>query len=234
MAYKVNYEFKTDKAGHKYALKVDLRTGKKERVKYDLAERRQKKNISERKRNVIKAKLKETDSTATYQEYIVVSKDIEKEITEKRKKTGKAPYKESTMRGIVKQKAIYERTGIATRFRYMWIYKKKLVYMDENTGKMYYECASPEFTTEEYKTNGNDFDAMVNDCMITYNEIRAMDLCSLDGGACVILYNKSDKSVIDQFELGEGCGFSFKFRDANDNIIYELKDGYFSDKNGRK
>jgi hypothetical protein len=138
------------------------------------------------------------------------------------------------MRGIVKQKAIYERTGIATRFRYMWIFKKKLEYIDEDTGKMYYECASPEFTTEEYKINGNDFDAMINDCMITYNEIRALDLCSLDGGACVILYNKSDKSVIDQFELGKGCGFSFAFRDTNNNIIYELEDGYFSDKNGRK
>jgi hypothetical protein len=227
MAYKIDYEFKIDKAGRKYALKVNLNTGKKERVKYDLAEKRQKKNISERKRNVIKAKLKETDSGATYKEYIDVSKNIEKEIAEKRKKTGKAPYKKSTMRGMVKQKAIYERTGIATRFRYMWIFKKKLEYIDEDTGKMYYECASPEFTTEEYKTNGNDFDAMINDCMITYNEIRALDLCSLDGGACVI-------SVIDQFELGKGCGFSFAFRDTNNNIIYELEDGYFSDKNGRK
>ena len=234
MSYKVDYEFKIDKAGHKYALKVNLYTGKKERVKYDLAETRHKRNISERKRNIIKAKLKETGSGATYKEYIAISKNIEKEIAEKRKKSGKAPYKASTMRGIVKQKAIYERTGIASRFRYMWIYKKKLVYMDENTGKMYYECASPEFTTEEYKTKGNDFDAMINDCMITYNEIRAMDLCSLEGGACAILYNKSDKSVIDQFELGKGCGFSFKFRDANDNIIYELKDGYFSDRHGRE
>jgi hypothetical protein len=69
MAYKVNYEFKTDKAGHKYALKVDLSTGKKERVKYDLAEQRQKRNVSERKRNVIKAKLKETGSTARIERY---------------------------------------------------------------------------------------------------------------------------------------------------------------------
>jgi hypothetical protein len=116
----------------------------------------------------------------------------------------------------------------------MWIFKKRLEYIDKDTGEMYYECASPEFTTEEYKTNGNDFDGMINDCMITYNEIKALDLCSLDGGACVILYNKSDKSVIDQFELGKGCGFSFAFRDTNNNIIYELEDGYFSDKNGRE
>ena len=234
MTYKINYELKTDKVGRKYALKVNLATGKKERIQYDIAEKRQKRNISERKRNIIKAQLKETGSGATYKEYITVSKDIEKEIIEKRKKMGKTPYKESTMRGKVKQKAIHERTGIATRFRYMWIYKKKLEYIDKETGEILFECASPEFMTEEYKTNGNDFKEMINDCMIAYNEIKANKLCSLDGGACVILYNKSDKSVIDQFELGRGCGFSFSFRDDSDNIIYELEDGYFSDKNGRE
>ena len=234
MTYKVNYEFKIDKAGHKYALRVDLATGKKKRIGYDIAVTRHKRNISERKRNVIKAKLKETGSTATYQEYKEVSKKLEKEIAEKRKKAGKAPYKESTMRGIVKQKAIYERTGIATRYRYMWLYKKKLEFFDEKAKVYYYECASPEFTSSEEKTDGNDFKGMKKDVMDEYNEIKANNLCSLDGGGCVILYNKYDKSIIKQFEIGKGCGFQFVFRDSDDNIIYELEDGYFSDKNGRE
>jgi hypothetical protein len=45
MAYKIDYEFKTDKAGRKYALKVNLNTGIIERLKYDLATQRQKKNL---------------------------------------------------------------------------------------------------------------------------------------------------------------------------------------------
>ena len=41
MARKVYYEFKTDKQGRKYANRIDVKTGKKQRIAYKLAQKRE-------------------------------------------------------------------------------------------------------------------------------------------------------------------------------------------------
>jgi hypothetical protein len=53
--YRVEYEFKTDSIGRKYALRHDLTTDKRERIEYDLAHTRQTANIARHKREKIKA-----------------------------------------------------------------------------------------------------------------------------------------------------------------------------------
>lgn len=222
MTYKVDYEFKKDKLKRKYALKVNLITGKKERINYKIAQRRVSNLKYSRKKAVIVQKLKDTGSGATYKDYQKISPVIEQEIRKKRIKQKQPPLSQAVMRGRVKAKAIEHRTGIATRYRYAWVYRLVVGrFYDEDTKETLVECDTPIFEADALLRNGNEFQNMVELCQEAYDEIMALDLCSLDGGGCVLLYNKSDKSVIKKFELGKGCGFSFDFEnyEHDDNIL---------------
>jgi hypothetical protein len=102
MTYKVDYEFKKDKLKRKYALKINLITGKKERINYKVAQRRASNLKYSRKKAVIVQKLKDTGSGATYKDYQKISPVIEQEIRKKRIKQKQPPLSQAVMRGRVK------------------------------------------------------------------------------------------------------------------------------------
>ena len=134
------------------------------------------------------------------------------------------------MRGRVKQRAIEQRTGVATRLRYAWVYRVVVDrYFDEDVGDYVVECDTSVFIARAVKRNGDEFAKMCKVCQDAYNQITALDLCSVEGGACVIYYNKFDKEIIKKFELGKGCGFSFDFKNYDHDITEDENagdDGY--------
>ena len=225
MTHQVEYVFKKDSLKRKYALKVNVKTGKKERIGYKLAQKRYSNLKSSRKRASVVEKLKETESGATYQEYQKVLPKIESEIRIKRKKEGKKPLSESVMRGRVKAIAIEHRTGYATRMRYAWVYRVVLEKYIDDDGELIVECDTSIFKARGLKRNGDHFTRMCSICQSTYDKIQSLDLCSVDGGACVVYYDKGTKEVINQFELGKGCGFSFDFK----NYDHEDSDNEYNE-----
>lgn len=219
MSNKINYEFKVDKAGRKYALKVDVATGKKLRVSYKLAQKRARDLVYSRKKRVVVEKIKQTGSGATYSEYKRALPFVEKEIREKREKAGQKPLSKSVMRDRVKRQVIEYRIGTASRLRYAWVYRVVVErFFDENTGEYIVECDTSVFVARAVKRDGDEFIKMCDVCTTMHNEILGLDLCSVDGGACVIYYNKFDKEVIKKFELGKGCGFSFDFKNYDHDV----------------
>lgn len=238
MAYRVDYELKQDKRGVKYALKVNLKTGKKSRVPYKIAEKRKRGLVHSRraeiKKQKIVIKLREQGAGATYKDYKRVLPTLEREIRSKRLRDEKPPLKESIVRSRAKQQAIEYRTGIATRFRFAWTYKPKLAtYIDEETGKIVNECDSPAFIAGKDFINGDEFGRLrdsngyhkfIGVCEKVLDEIIALDPCTLDGGACILLYDKFTKDVIKQQEFGRGCGFKFDFKNYHEdqNILEKV------------
>ena len=224
MTDRVQYEFKTDKAGRKYALRVEVKTGKKTRINYKLAQKRsrdityrRKKAVTKKKEKVkvekITGKLRETKTGATYADYEAALPGVTQDIIDRRKRKGLKPLSPAVLRGKAKQETIDYRTGTATRLRYAWVYRIVVErYFDEDLGETIVECDTSIFRARGLKRNGDEFEKMASVCQTIYDKLQAMDLCSLEGGACVVHYNKNDKSIIDQFELGKGCGFSFDFK----------------------
>ena len=231
MTHKVEYEFKKDSLKRKYALRVDLVTGKKERIEYKLAQKRASGLKYDRKKADYKAKvltkMAETGAGGTWEEYLKMSDIVETELIKKRsKEKGAKPLTKAEIRARVKKTTIEHRTGYASRMRYAWTYKPVIErYFDEETGEEVIICDSPVFVARGLKRNGDEFERMCSVCQDAYDRIKSLDLCSIDGGACVIFYNKSDKEVIKQFELGKGCGFSFDFT----NYSHEDKDNNYDE-----
>jgi hypothetical protein len=231
MLKRINYTVKIDKSGREYALKTNIKTGKSTRVKVKYAKKRISDLTYKEKRATIETMLKESGTGddykqykkviekmskkgfgGIYSEYIEQSNLIRKEITYKRKKDGQRPLTKGEMHGRVKKIAIEYRTGKATRFRYAWFYRPVLDrYYDKELKKTIVECDTGTFEADSLTRSGDEFNNMVELCQEEYDDIKQLDLCSLDGGACVLYYNRSDKSIIKQFELGKGCGFSFDF-----------------------
>jgi hypothetical protein len=229
MAHKIDYEFKINKAGHKYALRIDLQTGKKKQVGYKLAQKRARDLKYQRKKAIIVKQIEETGSTATYAEYKKTLRIVEQDIIQRRKDKEQEPLKPSVLRGKVKQETLEYRTGIATRLRYAWVYRVVVErYFDEKIGEMVVECDTSIFKARGLKRNGDYYTRMIDVAQKAHNKIKALDLCSVDGGACVILYNKVDKSIIKKFELGKGCGFSFDFKNYDHDDVEEVDDDGFN------
>lgn len=229
MANKVDYEFKINKAGHKYALRVDLKTGKKKQIKYKLALKRNSSLLSQRKRAVIVKKLKESGSGATYTEYKDTLEIVERDVVQSRIDKELPPLKPSVLRSKVKEQTIEHRTGIASRLRYAWVYRVVVErYFDEKLGKVVIECDTSIFKARGIKRNGDHYTNLIKVAKKAHNKILALDTCSIDGGACVLLYNKSDKSIIKKFELGKGCGFSFDFENYDHDDVEEVDDDGFN------
>lgn len=228
MVNKVDYIFKVDSLKRPYALRVDLTTGKKTRVPVKVAKKRASNLKSARKKAVIIEKIKATESGATYEDYKEMLPVIEAEVLARRKKEGLKPLSAGAMRGKVKTIAIDHRTGIATRMRYAWVYRIVIEREITDEGEILVECDTSIFKARGLKRNGDHFTRMSSICQDVYDKINSLDLCSIDGGACVVMYDKSNKEVIKQFELGKGCGFSFDFKNYDqDDTQNEYQEGAY-------
>lgn len=217
MISKVEYTFHVDKAGRKYALKVDVKSGKKSRIVYKVAQKRARDLKYRRKQAAVKAdvieRIHKEGSTASYREYQHNVVEIEKQLIASRKKNKKPPLSKAQSKARAKKITIEDRSGIATRLRYAWVYRVVVErYRDQDTQEIVVECDTSIFRARAVKRNGNEFTKMCGLVQGVYDKIQSLDLCSLDGGACVVLYDKFDREVIKQFELGKGCGFSFDFK----------------------
>ena len=223
--YKVEYEFKTDSLGRKYALRHNLTTDKRERIEYDLAHIRHTTNIARRKREKIKSEIKAADVDATYKEYQYEYKKTEKAVKKKREEAGKDPYSKGVLKARVKKIVITQKLGIRTRFNYAWTWSVKLYYKDEK-GIQKFECETNNFMAGGRAFNGDQFENFIEIVKDAFNRIPDKEhLCYLDGGSCVTLYNKSDNTIINKFQQGRGCGFSFDFKNyENDNNMVEESD----------
>lgn len=217
MISKVEYTFHIDKAGHKYALKVDVKSGKKSRIIYKVAQKRARDLKYSRKKAANKAdvieKLHKEGSTASYREYQHNVVEIEKQLIASRKKNKKPPLSKAQSKARAKKITIEDRSGIATRLRYAWVYRVVVErYRDMDTQEEIVECDTSIFRARAVKRNGNEFVTMCGLAQGVYDKIMSLDTCSVDGGACVVMYDKFDRTVLQEFELGKGCGFSFDFQ----------------------
>lgn len=215
----VDYKITKNTKGIEKAVRIDLKTGKQEVIDVRVAKKRISDLKYRRNRNKVEYKLKDAGYGGTFKEYKAQTELIEKEITYKRKKEGQRPLTGGEMRGRTKKIAIEYRTGEATRFRFAWFYTQVVErYYDKELQKTVVECETPSdgtFVADSLTRGGDEFDNMVELCQEEYDDIIQLDLCHLDGGACVLYYNRSDKSIIKQFELGKGCGFSFDFTERD-------------------
>ena len=219
MTHKVDYQLTTDKKGRKIAYKIDVATGKKERVKYEVAQKRARDLVYRRKRDKIEHTLKEEGAGADYKEYNEVLAQVEKEIRAKYKKDKRPMPSDAVIRSKAKRITIEYRTGVACRYRYAWVYWLRIG-TDEETGNPICD-STPVMEAGALKRNGkDDYPTMVEVCMDIYNTIRSGiksgDICDVgehkvQGGLCVTLYNKNDKTIMEQHERGKGCGYSFDF-----------------------
>jgi len=190
MARKVYYEFKTDKRGRKYANRIDAKTGKKQRIAYKLAQKRERDiRYRERKKEVEK-------EGVDWEEYQKEKKEIKKVTGYK----GDKLHKET----IKKIKFIYEGgelLKVRTRIRFQWKWWEKPY------------CNTPQYEAYADAQDGDHYDRMVDMAESYYNDIMMADLCEgmpVEGGSCVVLYEKPKKgqkiyNIIKMHELGDGC-----------------------------
>jgi hypothetical protein len=216
MTHKVEYELKEDKRGHKIAYKIDVATGKKEPVKYKVAQKRQRDLVYRRKRDKVEGQLDEKG--ATYKEYNQVLKQVEGEIRAKYKEEKRAMPSDAVIRSRAKKTTLDYRTGHGCRYRYAFIYWMRIGTDEE--GKAICD-STPVMEAGALKRNGkDDYPIMVEVCMDIWDNIQAGiksgDICDvgeykLKGGFCVTVYEKNSKTILDQTERGEGCGYHFDF-----------------------
>lgn len=218
MTHKVDYELTTDKKGRKIAYKIDVNTGKKTPIKYKLAQKRKRDLTYRRKRDKVEVLLKDAGAGATYTEYNETLKTVENELRAKYIKEKRPMPSDAVIRSKAKRITIEYRTGTGCRYRYAWVYWMRIGTDDEGNPI----CDStPAMEAGALKRNGkSDYETMVEVCMDVYNNIqsgiKSGDICDsgqhkVQGGFCVTLYNKNDKSIIDMTEGGEGCGYHFDF-----------------------
>lgn len=219
MTHKVEYGLTTDKAGRKRAYKVDVATGKKEPIKYKVAQKRQRDLKYRRKRDKVEGELKETGTGASYSEYTKVHAQVEKEIRAKYKKSGKPVPSDAVIRSRAKKTTLEYRIGVACRYRYAFVYWMR-VGTDEETGKAICDT-TPVMEAGALKRNGkDDYPIMIEVVMDVWDNIqsgiKSGDICDtgehkVKGGLCVTLYEKNSKDILHQTERGEGCGYHFDF-----------------------
>ena len=190
MARKVFYEFKMDKRGRKYANRVDAKTGKKQRIAYKLAQKREWDiRYRERKKEVEKEGI-------DWEEYQKEKKEIKKVTGYK----GDKLHKET----IKKIKFIYEGgepLKVRTRIRFQWKWWEKPY------------CNTPQYEAYADAADGDHYDRMVDMAESYYNDIMMANRCEgmpVEGGSCVVLYEKPKRgqkiyNILKMHELGDGC-----------------------------
>jgi len=190
MARKVFYEFKIDKRGRKYANRVDIKTGKKQRIAYKLAQKRERDlRYRERKREVEK-------SGISWDEYQQVKKQIKQEKHYK----GKALHKE-TIRVIKQVSEVEEPLKVRSRIRFQWKWWEKPY------------CNTPQYEAYADAQDGDHYDQFVDMAEAYYHDVMMADRCEgmpVEGGSCVVLYEKPKKgqriyNILKMHELGDGC-----------------------------
>jgi hypothetical protein len=218
MTHKVDYELTKDKRGRKIAYKVDVVTGKKKRIGYKIAQKRQRDLKYRRKRDKVEGELKETGTGASYKEYKQVQKQVEKEIRAKYKKEKRSMPSDAVIRSRAKKTTLEYRTGVACRYRYAFVYWMRIG--TDEQGKAICDT-TPVMEAGALKRNGeDDYSIMVEVVMDVWNNIqsgiKSGDICDtgeykVKGGLCVTLYEKNSKDILEQTERGEGCGYHFDF-----------------------
>jgi len=190
MVRKVYYEFKTDKRGRKYANRVDVKTGKKQRIAYKLAQKRERDlQYRERKREVEK-------SGISWEEY----QQVKKQIKQEKHYTGKALHKE-TIKVIKQISEAEEPLKVRSRIRFQWKWWEKPY------------CNTPQYEAYADAADGDHYDRMVEMAEAYYHDVMMVDRCEgmpVEGGSCVVLYEKPKKgqkiyNILKMHELGDGC-----------------------------
>jgi len=189
MARKVFYEFKTDKRGRKYANRVDAKTGKKQRIVYKLAQKRERDlQYRERKREVKELGI----DWETYQE-------VKRWVKEERKYKGDKLHKEAIR--IIKEIGKGWAIPVRTRIRFQWKWWEKPY------------CNTPQYEAYADAKDGDHYDQFVDMAEAYYNDIMIANLCEgmpVEGGSCVVLYEKPKRgqkiyNILKMHELGDGC-----------------------------
>ena len=215
MGYRVKYTVKLDKNGREYGLRTNLKTGKSVRVSPKYASKRITARVSAEKRADIQDLLDKEGAGGTYTEYKRVLEDEKKQVIRRRKETGGKPLTDAQVRSRAKRNTIRNRTGIACRYTYMWEYWD-VKDVDEKGEDI---CdTSPAFDKGKLYRNGSeDFEYMIELVYEAYMNIvnYACKKKPINGGAYVVLFQKSDRKILDEYELpepGKGKGslhFSF-------------------------
>jgi len=199
MIKRIEYEFKTDKNGREYANQINIKTGKRKRVPLKVA----KKRAQAAKRRKDKAdKIVELEKIGSdWEEYQTEKKKVKKRLEKEYKAEGK-----KARRGTISKRAAAEamekHVGLRSRYRMDWKFWEMP------------SCNTPTFMADAQATNGDRFDDMVSFCKDIYQSIKGTNLCPkrflghdpVEGGCCVVVYKKSSKEVIKQFDIPEGVG----------------------------
>lgn len=224
MVNKVEYQLKTDKRGHEYALKTDIKTGKSTRIAVKTAKKRIADNKYRRARDKLEPDLIARGSN--WREYRKAIKLAEKDVLKKeaerilKEKTGKEQDKyekaspkrqkkirdeliketrmqKKTIRKRAEERAIELKVGLKTRYRFMYRYWNA-------------QCDTPIFYADAYSVEGDRYDDFVEEMEQVHAEVYSTDLCPnmaepVQGGSCVVLYHKIDGTIVKHHGLGDGC-----------------------------
>ena len=198
MTKRITYEFKEDKRGRKYANRIDIKTGKKQRVPYKKAQKRYRDQVyREKKAETVKVLEKKG---ATWKEYTAEHKKVSIKIKAEAKEKG-VRIKKETIRKRAKAITLKKRVGVRSRYRFAFKYWELP------------DCNTPVFIADAQAFDGDHFNEMCEFCDDVFNNILESDICPkalvegepVQGGACVVVYRKSDKHIIKKYGLLEGC-----------------------------
>lgn len=199
MTTRIEYEFKQDKNGRDYANQIVIKTGKRKRVPLKVA----KKRAQAAKRRQAKAeKITELERIGSnWEEYQTQKKKVAKRLKKEYKAKGKKARK-GTIGKRASAEAMEKHVGLRSRYRMDWKFWEMPT------------CNTPTFMADAQAANGDHFKEMVSFNKDIYQSIMATDLCPkkllghdpVEGGCCVVVYRKSDKEVIKQFDIPEGVG----------------------------
>lgn len=199
MTKRIEYEFKQDKNGRDYANQIIIKTGKRKRVPLKVAKKRA---VATKRREAKTAKIAELKKIGSnWKEYQTQTKKVEARLKKEYKAEGKKARK-GTLKRRAKAEAMEKHVGVRSRYRMDWKFWEMP------------SCNTPSFMADAQAFDGDHFNEMVSFCKDIYQNIKTTDLCKkrflghdpVEGGCCVVVYRKSDKEVIKQFDIPEGVG----------------------------
>ena len=199
MTTRIEYEFKQDKSGRDYANRIIIKTGKRKRVPLKAAKKRAQ---AATRRQAKAKKIVELEKIGSnWKEYQTEKKKVVKRLKKEYKEEGKKARK-GTIRRRASTEAMEKHVGVRSKYRMDWKFWEMP------------SCNTPTFMADAQATDGDRFDDMVSFCKDIYANIKATDLCPkrflghdpVEGGCCVVVYRKSDKEVIKQFDIPKGVG----------------------------
>ena len=199
MTTRIEYEFKQDESGRDYANQIVIKTGKRKRVPLKVAKKRAQ---ATKRRQAKAAKIEELKKIGSnWGEYQTQKKKVAKRLKKEYKEEGKKARKGTIGRRAAAE-AMEKHVGLRSRYRMDWKFWEMP------------SCNTPTFMADAQAADGDHFTEMVSFNKDIYKNIMATDLClkkflghdPVEGGCCVVVYQKSDKEVIKQFDIPEGVG----------------------------